>query len=250
MCSSFNYKSYKVRTNNLKPNIDILLILLNMKSQLNTILSFLTITIIFGFQCNKGYIEPIAVKELFMEKVNLFPAKKTYNINDTIWLTFSTTNKTLFDSISNQRLSTSGLKFNFKAIVLPLHNTPTNFSNSYCRFIVTSNVMATYDTTKFNSLVNFDIGCDTLMFYEIKLGLVLKYSGTYLLNLSDIGTKFKSCGNQINPYPMSDLRFTYNLADCNKDVFLQIPLSERPEYPVGFRQAQIDARISFAFKVQ
>lgn len=99
-------------------------------------------------------------------------------------------------------------------------------------------------------MINFDNGCDTQPFYNIKLGLVLKYSGTYLLNLSDVGTKLQTCNNQTNSYPTSDLRFTYNLSDCNKDVFLSIPPSERPEYPTGFRQAQIDAKISFAFKVQ
>jgi hypothetical protein len=221
-----------------------------MKSKTNFIIIILTLMIIFGFQCNKDVIKTEPAKELFREKISLLPAKKTYNINDTIWLNFTTADKTLFDTLSNQRLSTNGLKFNFRAILLPLYNTPQNISNSFCKFILTSNVVPQYDTTKFNSMINFDIGCDTQPFYNIKLGLVLKYSGTYLLNLSDVGTKLQTCNNQINPYPTSNLTFTYNLSDCNKDVFLSIPPSERPEYPTGFRQAQIDAKISFAIKVQ
>lgn len=207
-------------------------------------------TIIFGFQCGKDFIEPVPAKELFREKINLFPSKKNYNINDTIWLTFTTTDKTLFDTLSSQRLSTNGLKFNFRAIMLPLYNTPTNQTKSYCKFILANNIVPQYDTTQFNSMINFDNGCDTQTFYDIKLGLVLKYAGTYLLNLSDVGTNLMTCSNQTNPYPTSDLRFTYNLTDCNKDVFLSIPISQRPEYPTGFRQAQIDAKVSFAFNVQ
>ena len=221
-----------------------------MKPNVNIIIVFFMLTIISGFQCNKDIIATEPAKELFREKINLFPFKKTYNINDTIWLTFTTTDKTLFDTLSNQRLPTNGLKFNFRAVILPLYNTPQNISNSFCKFILTNNVVPQYDTTQFNSLIYFDIGCDTQPSYNIQLGLVLKYSGTYLLNLSDVGTKLQSCNNQNNPYPTSDLRFTYNLLDCNKDVFLSIPPSERPEYPTGFRQAQIDAKISFAFKVQ
>ena len=221
-----------------------------MKSKTNYLIILFTLTIIFGFQCEKELINTVPAKELFRERINLFPAQKIYNINDTIWLTFMTTDKTLFDTLSNQRLPSNEIKFNFRSIMIPIHNTPPNITNSYCKFIIPNNVIPFYDTTRFNSLIHFDIGCDAQSFYNIRLGLVLKYSGTYILNLSDVGTKLQPCGNQINPYPTSDLRFTYNLADCNKDVFLSIPPSERPEFPTGFRQAQIDAKISYALKVQ
>lgn len=73
-----------------------------MKTKRNYLIIFLTLTIIYGFQCNKEFIETAPAKELFREKVNLTPARKNYNINDTIWLTFITTDKTLFDTLSNQ----------------------------------------------------------------------------------------------------------------------------------------------------
>ncbi len=178
-----------------------------MKSQLTLIVFLFSLTIILGLQCEKDYVAYIPPKEAFKEKINLFPAKKTYNINDTIWLTFTTTDKSLFDTISNQRLPTNGLEFNFRSILLPIHSTPPNFTNSYCKFILTNNIAPNYDTTQFYSMINFETGCDLQPFYNIKLGLVLKYTGIYLLNLSDVGTKFQPCANQTNPYLSSTLRF-------------------------------------------
>ena len=102
-----------------------------MKSKTNYLIILFTLTIIFGFQCEKELINTVPAKELFRERINLFPAQKIYNINDTIWLTFMTTDKTLFDTLSNQRLPSNEIKFNFRSIMIPIHNTPPNITNSY-----------------------------------------------------------------------------------------------------------------------
>jgi hypothetical protein len=220
-----------------------------MKLQITGIILLFTLTIILGFQCHKNDLEPAPIQQSFKEKVNLFPAQKTYNVNDTIWLKFTTTNKTLFDAISNQRLSTDSVRFNFGATLLPKYNTPNNVS-SFCKFITTNNVTPYYDTTLLYSRVSFDVGCDGQPFYNIQLGIVLKYPGIYLLNPTGIAKNLNPCANQTNPYPSSELYFTYDLADCNKDVFLSIPPALREEYPAGAIQRNIDEKYSFALRVQ
>lgn len=221
-----------------------------MKLQITTIILLFALTIIFGFQCHKYDIEPMPIQQSFREKISLFPAQKIYNVNDTIWLKFTTTDKTLFDTISKQRLSTDLVRFNFGSILIPKYNTPNNISNSFCKFITANNVTPYYDTTQLYSRVSYDVGCDAQPSYNIQLGIVLKYPGIYLLNPSGIARGLQPCANQTNPYPSSELYFTYDLPDCNKDVFLSIPPAHREEYPAGAIQRNIDAKFSFALKVQ
>lgn len=203
-----------------------------------------------GFKCHKDTGDYIPFKQSFKESINLSPVRKTYNVNDTIWLSFSTTDKSLFDTVSKQRLPTNDIKFKFGCVLLPKYNTPANLSNSFCKFILSNNVVPAYDTTQFGARVFYDVGCDGQFTYTINLGVVLKYPGIYLLNLFDAGVMLQSCGNQVSPYQSSELRFVYNLLDCNKDVFLSIPAAGRQEFPPGFTEAQIDAKISFAFNVR
>jgi hypothetical protein len=58
-----------------------------------------------GTQCGKDFITPSPTYE-FSEKLSLTPYKKVYSINDTIWVQFQTNDKSLYDKISNSRIST------------------------------------------------------------------------------------------------------------------------------------------------
>lgn len=210
-------------------------------------LSFLT-TILMGLQCEKDtdYISP---KQRFLETVSLKPARKIYNINDTIWLRYITSNKTFLDTISGKRLPTNTIKFNFGATLLPKYGTPTNPSDGYCNFILPTNTRAQYVTDESGTATLFDIDCDGSSNYELAIGVVLKYKGIYVLNLPD-GITLQACANQTNPYTSATLQFIYNLADCNKDVYLSIPESSRQEFPVGFTEAQIGYKVAYALEVQ
>jgi len=84
-----------------------------------------------GFQCEKLYTVPVPTYE-FTEKLSLTPYKKIYAINDTIWVQFQTTNKTLFDKLSGNRVATdtSFLQVGFSLNRLfPLGNTVELFSD-------------------------------------------------------------------------------------------------------------------------
>ncbi len=208
---------------------------------------FVLMTITMATQCRKEYNEP--AKYNFRELVNLFPAKKTYNVNDTIFISFKTNSKTLFDFLSNQRLSSTSVKFIFGATILPKYSTPINPTGGFCTFILPSGVVGNYYSSQSGTNSYFQVDCDSLSGYDIKIGVILKYSGIYVLNLPD-GILLAPCNGQTNPYTSSFLQFTYNLADCNKDIYLSIPSANRKEYPTGFTEAQIDFKVAYAFNVQ
>lgn len=219
-----------------------------MLKQTNSILllSFL-MTISMGLQCEKEYIAPS--KQNFLERVSLTPAQKVYNVNDTIWLRYITSNKTFLDTISGQRLPSNTIKFGFGAVLLPKYGTPLNPTDGFCSFILPNNVTAQYVTSQSGTSTYFGINCDNATAYNIQLGVVLKYPGLYVLNLPD-GITLEPCANQTNPYTSARVQFIYNLPDCNKEIYLSIPESARQEFPIGFTEGQIDLKVAFALKVQ
>ncbi len=218
-----------------------------LRNTYTILLLFMLITITMGNECRKNDVMP--AKQNFLEMVNLTSAKKVYSVKDTIWLNYITSSKTFLDTISKQRLPTNMLRFGFGATLLPKYGTPTNPADGFCSFILPGNATAQNVTNSSGTAAYFNIECDSSSTYNIKMGVVLKYQGIYVLNLPD-GITLQACTNQTNPYPSARVQFIYNLADCNKDVYLSIPASLRQENPVGFTESQIDAKVAYAFKVQ
>ena len=202
-----------------------------------------------GLQCGKHYDYIPEPKQHFLEMVTLTPAQKLYNVNDTIWLKYITGTKTFLDTISRQRLPTNTIKFGFGASLLPKYGAPLNATDGFCSFILPANTTAQYVTNQSGTATYFSVDCDNTSSYNLQVGVVLKYQGIYILHLPD-GIRFEACSNQINPYPSAGVQFIYNLPDCNKDVYLSIPASQRQEFPVGFTATQIDYKVAYALKVQ
>ena len=74
-----------------------------MRNKLSIPLAGLFIsTICMATQCNKDFID---YKYNFVEKINLFPAQKSYNVGDTIWLQYTNPDKRLFDSRTRQYIN-------------------------------------------------------------------------------------------------------------------------------------------------
>ena len=211
------------------------------------LLLIILMTILMGVQCREDYIEP--PKQRFLETVDLTPAQKVYSVNDTIWLKYFTSSKTFLDTISGQRLPTNTIKFGFGASLSPKYNTPINPPGGFCNFILPNNTTSQYVTSQSGTSTYFSVDCDNASAYNIQLGVVLKYKGIYVLNLPG-GISLEPCTSQTNPYPSARVQFTYNLSDCNKDIYLSIPDSARKEFPVGITATQIDYKVAYAFKVQ
>ena len=217
-----------------------------MSKLINIICAFCLVTIAMAFQCKKEvYTDP--PKQDFLEKIKLSPAKKVYNIGDTIWISFTTQDKSLYDAISNQRLPTHAVRFLFGATLIPLDNTPLNPLGSLGDFIVSNGLTANIFSNPSGSSISWYLGCDNSQRYDIRLGVSVKYQGTYLLEVSFRRSDIEPCSNQNNPYPNSSILFTFDLPDTNKDVYLTIPQSKRidPLY-----ERQVDSKVGYAFKVQ
>ena len=219
---------------------------------MNRILSIpfilIALTLLMGTQCNKFEDIELA-KQGFAEKINLSPEQKTYSISDTVWLSFQTASKTLFDTISNQRLSSNSIKFLFETTLLAKYDYPTISSGSFCDYVLLTNITPTTYNSNNSSSISFEVGCDNASHYDIKFGIVLKYKGYYVLDMS-LAPKVQACSGQTNPYPSSYIRFTYNVNDTNKDIYLSIPPSARNEYPDGATERQLEFKTAYAFKVQ
>src|SRR5205809_7896784 len=106
------------------------------------------LTIVMGTQCYKNIPYDPPPKQSFAENVTITPSQKIYNIGDTVWLGFSTSDKSLFDTISNGRLPSNSIKFKFGAELLAKYDSPDNPAGGYCNFILPPNVSANYFTTK------------------------------------------------------------------------------------------------------
>ncbi len=204
------------------------------------------ITTLMGTQCYKA--APPPPQQEFHEKVALSPYQKKYNIGDTIWLHYQTNDKTFFDTLSNQRLSTSTLQYLFGAVLYPKYQAPDNPPGGYCTFITSAGAPLPQRTGASATTASFDIDCDAAPKYDVKLGVVLKYTGIYLLQLPG-AIPLDACSGQANPYPRANLYFSYNLPDCNKDLYLSIPEDDRKEFPEGITEYGIDIKVSYAFEV-
>ena len=219
-----------------------------MNRTLTTIIFIFLATFLMATQCNKydDFEEP---KHYFLEKIELSPEQKTYSINDTLWLEFKTTSKSLFDSITNQRLPSNTIKFLFGVSVLGKYDYPTNSSLAFCEFIAPTGTILNTRTFSDATVTSFEVGCDNAPNYAVRLGIVPKAKGYYVLDMST-ATQTEPCSGQTNPYPSSYLRFTFDVTDTNKDIYLEIPESLRKEYPAELTLRQIESKVVYAFRVQ
>lgn len=196
-----------------------------------------------GFQCEKLYTIPVPTYE-FTEKLSLTPYKKIYAINDTIWVQFQTTNKTLFDKLSGNRVATdtSFLQVGFSLNRLfPLGNTVELFSDVK----VENGLNILFKPlSQSNNDLTFKTACSDNRYF-FRIGIIPKKIGVYIVAArSDVSP----CPTQINQ-PYSTFKFTFDLADCNKDIFLSIPPESRGGQ-LGYTDVSIDKKELFAFKVE
>lgn len=205
-------------------------------------------TIVMGTQCRKD-VEYPSPKHCFKEKVQLTPAKKLYNVGDTIWISLTTPDQSLFDTVTNQRVSTAGSGFLFGASLLAKYETPSNPPDGYCNFILPTGVSATTLTTQSGTFTRFRVGCDNASNYSTRIGVVLNHQGTYIIDMATAST-VEPCNAQATRVPPPYLRLVFDLADTNKDVYQAIPVQNRNEFPAAYMESWLDAKVAFALKVE
>jgi hypothetical protein len=202
--------------------------------------------LIMGFQCYRDY--PIYKPTYeFAEKISLAPYKKIYSFNDTIWVQFQTNDKTLYDKLSSSRIATDTT---FLPIRFQYHKRfPINSSlpgDIFCSYKVLSGVNTVLETPIWYNTVRIETDCISTSYF-VKIGFIPKATGIYSIELPRNG-EIRNCPGKLS-FINAIYAFTFDLADCNKDIYLSIPPQSRSGEQ-GFVDVSIDKKEIFVFKVE
>lgn len=196
--------------------------------------------ILMGTQCRRDFITPDPVYK-YSEKLSLTPYKKIYSINDTIWVQFHSTDKSLYDELSDQRVPADTAYLHVMMHYTKHYRIGTT-SEFFCNVIVDNNPNPdfTISATNNNDL-NFTTACHSDNFF-FRVGFIPIETGIYSINYR---IQTFDCPNKI-VRNHTTTHFTFDLDDCNKDVWLSIPRASRG----GENGSSIDKKETFYFKVQ
>ena len=218
-----------------------------LRSKFQILLILLTGLLTMGTTCCKKEVPEKKPDKVFAGTFTLNPYKKIYNINDTIWISFETTDKILLDTLTNTKISadTTFFVYGFEYEKRYPHtsNTIDTFYSTIASGIFHEYLLVKPRFTTFD----FYSDCNTSGGYTVKVGFKLKTTGIYSINLRG-GAGLIKCPNKIVDFPFSGIWFKFNLPDCNKDIYLSIPKSDREESLKT--EELIDKKEIFVFKVQ
>lgn len=196
-------------------------------------------------KCYKDDPTPKTVYD-FNEKLTLSPYKKTYAINDTIWLQFQTADKKLFDIISNSKVATDTTNLYLSFSYYKRYPSFSAEGDILCSSIVTGNVINTnFTKPPLYNIVATQTDCIS-NFYLVKVGFIPKNKGIF--SIAAPSGQVNNCLNKVL-FNYAKYSFTFDLADCNKDIYLSIPTSARGGEQ-GFVDVAIDKKQIFVFKVE
>lgn len=200
--------------------------------------------ITMGLQCGKEAPAQIIPVYQYAENITLTPFKKVYAINDTIWVQFQTTDKTLYDKLSGRHLSTDTtfLKVFFNLT----RQYPVEFNTeNYADVTVENGLNVTFGPViSPTDGLTFNTDCDNKPYF-FKVGIVLKKTGVFTL---EPGAVVTPCADKKSVLP-SSFNFTFDLSDCNYDVWRPIASQSNngldSYIDVGIQRKQV-----YAFKVE
>lgn len=203
--------------------------------------------ICMGTQCRK---DEIVYQYSFSEKVDLFPAKKSYNVGDTIWIQYLNPTGKLFDKNSHQYISVDTVQIGIQIGYNSLYNAPTNPSGGFCDFISGNMINQSLFRGDFGTSARFGFGCNINNNFDFKIGIIPKQIGVYYISFGSPSNNVQGCQNKIVRFPYSLLEYRYNNQDCNKDIFLQIPANSVNTSPKDYYENQIDQKQAFIVKIE
>ncbi len=191
-----------------------------------------------GVQCNKT--GNFSYTYNFIEKVNLFPVQKTYKTGDTIWILYTNPNKKLFDENTGQLVAVDSVALSFNVAYQTRFVKTYHPPEGYCDFISASGINTDRTLYDYSSNFNRLAVCDADNSLDFKIAIVPKQIGIFSLDLATMGGGVAACSNRSTAFPYSSLIYKFNLTDCNKDVYLSIPVNSRGESPAGATESLID----------
>jgi len=200
-----------------------------------------------NFRCENDHLQRPFDHTCEIE-MSISPLKKTYSLNDTIWLETQVSGKQLWDTKTNQFIvaDTGFLSFNISYYGFGLRSWLTNSLSD----VITSNgvnndrIVSQWSTEA--KVANF--GCSQPG-YKIRIGFKPNHAGTYSLLLPK-DLLLGSCNNKIVPYNATT-SFKFQTVDLNLDVFNSFASAEN----LGNDQkkhytGKINSGEMFVFKVQ
>lgn len=205
-----------------------------------------TALICMGTQCNKIEIE---YKYNFLEKVNLYPVQKSYHLGDTIWLQYTNPTKKLFDSRTNQYISAEDVNISFQIGYNSRYNAPVNPTHGFCDFISSNGVNSGRYLGTYGNSISYVFGCNTNNSYDFTVGVVPTQKGIYSLDLTGVNGTVTGCADNTLTFPLSTIEYSFNVNDCNKEIYLSIPPASRGESGPGYTEKNIDNKKSYILTV-
>lgn len=202
-----------------------------------------------GTQCNKLEYPPRNLQYDFTQNISLSPYSKQYHIGDTIWMSLNTSSKILFDKKSGQLIGADSIYLRLQlnmVKLIPL--TPFADPSSYCEFVIPGNLNPEFNNYGTGYAVYLYFGCDNNPGFTFRFGVVLKGAGTFSLELIEKRETGLCVPNSSMNVTYSQITYSFNLADCNKDIYLGIPASARGNMS-SENESKIDRKQYFVFQV-
>jgi len=202
-----------------------------------------------GTQCDKFNYPSRNLQYDFTQSISLYPYNKQYHINDTIWISLNTPSKILLDKKSSQLIGSDsislGLQLNM-AKIIPI--SPPVDPSAYCEFLIPSNLNPDYNNYGTGYATYLRYGCDNNPGYIFRFGVVLKGAGTFSIELIEKKETGLCIPNSSTNVTYSQITYSFNLADCNKDIYLGIPAPARGNMS-SQNESKIDRKQYFVFEV-
>lgn len=220
-----------------------------MKNKYTLLLLLLIAVFTMNFRCVPENMEQRPYEQSFQVPVDIYPLKKTYSLNDTIWIETDITGKSLFDNRSNQLISADTGQLNFEAAFNRFGTDVTNPPTGFCDVITTRGVNTGRDLGFWGTSGYMDqYGCG-LPTYKCRIGFKPLIRGAYFLILAN-SRLFESCTNKVRPYH-AELSYRYKSSDLGLEIFNALSNNDKGGNDgIRFYTGKINNREAFVFKVE
>jgi hypothetical protein len=217
------------------------------KRKYKLLIFVIIIPLFMDFRCGKD--PEVTFQNDFVEKIDLFPAQKTYHIGDTVWVQYVNADNKFLDIRTSQRILADSLSVIFQVSLNAQYNTAVNPVAGFCDFVTPAGVNAGRSLGHFGTGTYQTFGCGTGNNYNFKIGIVFKEKGIFTVELTQERQVIR-CSNRVNSFPNSTLEYEFNFADGNKDIYLSIPLATRGGNSAsGYTERRIDEKKVFVLRV-
>ena len=200
-----------------------------------------------NFRCSKDLpVRPF--EQTFEIPVDIYPIKKSYSLNDTIWIETDLSSKLLFDTKTQKNILIDSGSITFGAGFNEFGTYVTNPLNGFCDIITIAGVNTNRQLGHWGTSGTLeDFGCGQLS-YRCKVGFKPLVKGTYGLSLGK-DLLLGSCLNKSVPY-YATVSYRYKNVDLGLDIFNSLSKNDKGgKDGINFYTGQILNREMFVFRV-